>query len=149
MAAFVSNLEKLGMKVTYRTVDSTLYTERLKNFDFDMIVASYGQSLSPGNEQRNFWHSEAADTPGSNNYAGIKSKAVDGLIERIIYAKNQEELVAACKALDRVLWYGYYLVPNWYMSGYRIAYHDKFIQPGVLPKYYGPLQLILTWWMAK
>lgn len=149
MAAFVSNLEKLGMKVSYRTIDSTLYTERLKNFDFDMIVASYGQSLSPGNEQRNFWHSEAADKPGSNNYAGIKSKAVDGLIEKIIYAKNQDELTAACKALDRVLWYGYYLVPNWYMSGYRIAYHDKFSQPEVLPQYYGPLQLILTWWMEK
>lgn len=149
MAAFVSNLEKLGMKVSYRTIDPTLYTERLKNFDFDMIVASYGQSQSPGNEQRNFWHSDAADKPGSNNYAGIKSKAVDGLIDKIIYAKNKEELVAACKALDRVLWYGYYLVPNWYMSGYRIAYHDIFSQPEVLPKYYGPLQLLLTWWVNK
>jgi len=147
MAAFVSNLERLGMKVSYRTIDSTLYTERLKNFDFDMVVASYGQSLSPGNEQRNYWHSEAADRPGSNNYAGIRSEAVDGLIERIIYAENQEQLAAACRALDRVLWYGYYLVPNWYMSGYRIAYHNKFSQPETLPKYYTPMQLILTWWL--
>ncbi|SHO50138.1 extracellular solute-binding protein [Desulfopila aestuarii] len=147
MAAYVGNLEKLGMKVSYRTIDSTLYTERLKSFDFDMIVAAYGQSQSPGNEQRNFWHSEAADQPGSNNYAGIKSKAVDYLIDKIIYAGNQEELVAASRALDRVLWYGYYLVPNWYMSGHRIAYHNKFSMPEVLPDYYAPLQLIMTWWL--
>lgn len=149
MAAFVNNLEKLGIKANYRTIDPTLYTEKLKNFDFDMIVASYGQTLSPGNEQRNFWHSEAADNPGSNNYAGIKSAAVDGLVERIIYAKNEEELFAACKALDRVLWYGYYLIPNWYMSGHRIAYHDKFSQPDMLPKYYSPIQLLMTWWSGK
>lgn len=149
MAPFVSNLEKLGMKVSYRTIDPTLYTDRLKNFDFDMIVASYGQSLSPGNEQRNFWHSEAADKPGSSNYAGIRSKAVDGLVEKIIYAKSQDELVAACKALDRVLWYGYYLVPNWYMSGHRMAFDNKFAQPEILPKYYTPLQLIMTWWLEK
>lgn len=147
MAAFVGNLDKLGMKVTYRTIDSTLYAERLKNFDFDMIVVSYGQSQSPGNEQRNYWSSEAADQPGSNNYAGIKSKAVDGLVDRIIYAKDQTELAAACKALDRVLWYGYYLVPNWYMSGYRIAFRDKFSQPKVLPDYYSPTHLFLTWWL--
>jgi len=147
MAAYVGNLEKLGMKVSYRTIDSTLYAERLKNFDFDMIVASYGQSQSPGNEQRNFWHSEAADQPGSNNYAGIKSKAVDYLIDRIIYATDEDELVAAAKALDRVLWYGYYLVPNWYMNGHRIAYQNKFSMPAVLPEYYAPLQLIMTWWL--
>lgn len=147
MASFVSNLEKLGMKVSYRTIDQTLYTERLKSFDFDMIVTTYGQSQSPGNEQRNFWHSEAADTPGSNNYAGIKSPAVDDLIDRIIYANSQDELIAACRALDRVLWYGYYLVPNWYMSGHRLAYHDIFAQPEKLPEYYSPIQLIMTWWL--
>jgi len=147
MAPFVSNLEKLGMQVSYRTVDPTIYTERLKNFDFDMIVVTYGQSLSPGNEQRNYWQSDAADHPGSNNYAGIKDRAVDRLIDRIIYSKDKVELVAACRALDRVLWYGYYLVPNWYMSGHRIAYHNIFSQPEELPKYYSPIQLILTWWI--
>jgi len=147
MASFVGNLEKLGIKVSYRTIDSTLYTERLKSFDFDMIVAAYGQSQSPGNEQRNFWHSEAADQPGSNNYAGIKSKAVDFLIDRIIYAGSETELLAATKALDRVLWYGYYLVPNWYMNGHRIAYRNTFSMPEVLPEYYSPLQLIMTWWL--
>ena len=147
MASYAANLEKLGMRVQYRTIDPTLYTERVKNFDFDMIVTSYGQSLSPGNEQRNFWHSSAADTPGSRNYAGIKSVAVDGLIERIIYAENSSELTAACKALDRVLWYGYYLVPNWYMSGHRLVYHNKFRQPQTLPEYYGEMQLLMTWWL--
>lgn len=149
MAAFTANLEKLGMQVRYRTVDPALYTERLKEFDFDMIVATYGQSLSPGNEQRNFWHSSAADTPGSRNYAGIKSKAVDSLVDRIIYATDGEQLKAACKALDRVLWYGYYLVPNWYTDGHRIVYSNKLQQPGTLPRYYSPSQLLMTWWLKR
>lgn len=147
MASFVSNLEKLGMKITYRTIDPTLYTERLKNFDFDMIVTTYGQSLSPGNEQRNFWHSDAADMKGSRNYAGIRSVVVDSLIDRIIYARDNNELTAACKALDRVLWHGYYLVPNWYMSGHRIAYRNKFHQPPRLPAYFSPTQWLMTWWL--
>lgn len=146
MAPFVRNLEKLGMKVSTRVIDPTLYVARLKEFDFDMIVSTYGQSMSPGNEQRDFWFSEAADRQGSRNFAGIRSPAVDGLVEKIIYAQNAEQLTAACKALDRVLWYGYYLVPNWYMSGYRIAYNDKFLMPEVLPKYYSPTTLFMTWW---
>ncbi len=149
MAAFVNNLQKLGIDASYRTIDPTLYTEKLKNFDFDMIVASYGQSLSPGNEQRNLWHSEAADKSGSSNYAGIKSDAIDGLIEKIIYAQTEKQLIAACRALDRVLWYGYYLVPNWYMNGHRIAYHDKFLMPEILPRYYSSIEYILTWWSKQ
>jgi microcin C transport system substrate-binding protein len=149
MASFVANLEKLGMDVSYRTVDPTLYVERVKKFDFDMIVATYGQSLSPGNEQRDFWHSSAADTPGSRNFAGIRSAAVDGLIDKIIYATNAEELTAACKALDRALWYGYYLIPNWYTDGHRIVYTNKFQQPDVLPKYYSASKYLMTWWIKK
>jgi len=149
MAPFARNLEKLGMKVRYRVIDMTLYTARLKKFDFDMIVASYGQSMSPGNEQRNFWHSEAADRQGSRNYAGIRSPAIDGLVDKVIYSRNEEQLTAACKALDRALWYGYYLVPNWYMSGYRIAYHNKFSMPEVLPRYYSPNTLFMTWWSRE
>jgi microcin C transport system substrate-binding protein len=146
MAPYVKNLEKLGMRVRYRTIDPALYEERLQKFDFDMIVHVYGQSQSPGNEQRNFWHSDAAEQKGSNNYAGIQSAAVDDLVEKIIYAKNQDELTAACKALDRVLWYGYYLVPNWYLDGHRLSYYDKFHQPANLPLYYNYLQLLMTWW---
>ena len=147
MAPYVSNLKKLGIHAEYRTIDPALYTDREQKFDFDMIVHVYGQSLSPGNEQRNFWHSTVADIPGAKNLAGVKDPAVDAMVEKIIYAQTQEELTAACKALDRVLWYGFYLVPNWYMNGYRLAYHNIFQQPETLPLYYDPVQLLMTWWL--
>ena len=147
MAAYVKNLEKLGIRAEYRVVDMALYSERVKNFDFDMIVSTFGQSQSPGNEQRNYWHSAAVSQPGSQNYAGVNSPAVDVLVEKIIYAATREELTAACRALDRVLWYGYYLVPNWYLPVHRIGYHDKFIAPAPLPVYYDPFQLLMTWWL--
>lgn len=147
MAGYVKNLKKLGIQASYRTLDQTLYVERLKTFDFDMIVAVYGQSQSPGNEQRNYWHSSSADKFGSQNYAGIRSPVVDDLVDRIIYAKTKDELVAASSALDRVLWYGYYLIPNWYLPVYRLSYRDKFLAPAVLPLYYNPFQLLMTWWM--
>lgn len=149
MAAYVKNLEKLGIHAEYRVIDPALYAERLKTFDFDMIVMSYGQSQSPGNEQRNYWHSASADRVGSQNYAGIKSAAVDGLVDKIIYAETKEELIAGCKALDRVLWYGYYMVPNWYLPVHRISYHNMFSMPQQLPLYYDPFQLLLTWWVKK
>jgi len=146
MAAYVENLAKLGMKVSYRTIDPAVYTERIRNFDFDMIVEVYGQSQSPGNEQRNFWSSAAASQPGSDNYAGIHDKAIDALIDKVIYAGTQEELTAACHALDRALWYGYYLVPNWYIDNHRIGYRNIFGQPEKLPLFYDPYQLLWTWW---
>jgi microcin C transport system substrate-binding protein len=146
IAPFANNLQKLGIQVDYRTIDPALYADRLQNFDFDMIVHTYGQSLSPGNEQRNFWHSESAKTKGSQNLAGVSAPVTDFLVEKVIYASNQEELTAACKALDRVLWYEYYLIPNWYMNGYRLAYYNKFSQPDNIPKYYNHFQILLTWW---
>jgi len=146
MAPYVKNLKKLGIKANYRTTDSALYVDRVKKFDFDMIVATFGQSQSPGNEQRSFWHSSSADTIGSRNYAGIRSNAVDYLVEEVIYAKNRQTLTAACKALDRVLWYGYYLVPNWYLAVHRLAYNTTFIKPAELPLYYTPWDLLMTWW---
>lgn len=149
MAPYVRNLKKLGMEVDYRKIDPALYTDRIQNFDFDMVVHVYGESLSPGNEQKNYFHSESADRKGSKNLAGIKNPVVDALVEKIIYAQTQEELTAACKALDRVLWYGYYLVPNWYLNVHRIAYHNKFLQPATLPIYYTPQQLLMTWWSKK
>lgn len=149
IAPYVKNLGQLGIEVRYRTIDETLYTERLKKFDYDMVVVSYGQSLSPGNEQRNFWHSMSVDRLGSNNYAGIQSKAVDNLIEKIIYATNKEELTAACRALDRVLWYGYYIIPNWHLNSHRITYRNVFEMPATLPKYYSANQLIDTWWFKE
>jgi microcin C transport system substrate-binding protein len=149
IAPYANNLKKLGIQVDYRTIDPALYAERLQNFDFDMIVHTYGQSLSPGNEQRNFWYSESAKTKGSQNLAGISAPVTDFLVEKIIYAPNQEELTAACKALDRVLWYEYYVVPNWYMNGYRLAYYNKFSQPNIIPKYYNHFQLLMTWWKKQ
>jgi microcin C transport system substrate-binding protein len=147
MAGYVKNLKKLGIQASYRTIDPTLYVERLKTFDFDMIVTGYGQSQSPGNEQRNYWQSFSADRAGSHNYAGVRSPAVDGLVDRIIYARTREELMAACRALDRVLWYGYYLVPNWYLPVHRLAYKNIFSTPETLPLYYDPFQLLMTWWL--
>lgn len=146
MASYVKNLQKLGIKASYRTIDPTLYTERVKTFDFDMIVASYGQSQSPGNEQRNFWHSSVAAVTGSRNYAGIQSPVVDALVDKVIYAENRLQLIAACRALDRVLWYGYYLVPNWYLGSHRISYYNKFHFPAQLPLYYNPFDLLMTMW---
>ncbi|MBU1059356.1 MAG: extracellular solute-binding protein [Proteobacteria bacterium] len=149
MAPYVRNLKRLGMEVDYRTIDPALYTDRIQNFDFDMIVHVYGQSMSPGNEQKNFWHSESADHLGSKNLAGIKDPVVDSMVDKIIYAQTQEELTAACKALDRVLWYGYYLVPNWYLNVHRLAYSNSFEQPAVLPRYYNYFQLLMTWWSKE
>lgn len=146
MAAFTENLRKIGIEARYRTIDPTLYADRINNFDFDMCVFVYGQSLSPGNEQRNFWHSDSASQNGSRNLAGIKNKVVDDLVEKIIYAKNQRQLTAACRALDRVLWYGYYIVPNWYADSHRVVYHNKFNIPDIIPTYYNYNQFQMTWW---
>ncbi len=146
MAGYVQNLRKIGVDARYRTIDPALYTERINNFDFDMCVFVFGQSQSPGNEQRNYWHSEAAERKGSRNIAGIRDPVVDMLVEQIIYAENRDQLIAACHALDRVLWYGYYLVPNWYLDTHRLAYHNKFNLPETLPVYYDYISFLLTWW---
>src|SRR5262249_42963264 len=100
---YKASLERLGVGVTVRTVDPSQYQNRLRNWDFDIVTALWLQSLSPGNEQRDFWGSQAADTPAARNLCGIKNPAVDSLIERIILAKTRPELVAATRALDRVL----------------------------------------------
>lgn len=149
MAAYTANLKKIGIEASYRTIDPALYTDKINNFDFDMCVFVYGQSQSPGNEQINFWHSKAADRTGSRNLSGIKDEAVDALIDEIIYAKDGKELTIAAKALDRVLWYGYYLVPNWHLSGHRIAYHNKFNTPDTYPTYYDYMTFVMTWWQKK
>ncbi len=146
IAPFAQNLKKLGIVVNYRTIDPALYTDRIQKFDFDMVVHVYGQSLSPGNEQWNFWHSQVVDKVGSKNLAGIQSPVVDALVEKIIYVPTQEELTAACKALDRVLWYGYFVLPNWFMDGHRLAYFNKFQMPNNVPIYYNHYQLLMTWW---
>jgi microcin C transport system substrate-binding protein len=144
---FKQNLERLGIKVDIRTVDSSQYINRLDNFDFDMTTVVWAQSLSPGNEQRNFWSSRAADRPGSRNLAGIKDPVVDALIDKIISAPNRKSLVTACRALDRVLLWGFYCIPQWTNRTYRIAYWNKFGKPKIKPKY--ALGFIDTWWVDK
>ena len=146
LAIFANNLRRLGIVVHYRTIDPALYVSRVKSFDYDMIVTSFGQSQSPGNEQMSYWHSSSVHNEGSRNYAGVDSSAVDALVGKIIYATNREELSAACKALDRVLWFGYYTIPNWYLPVHRLSYTNEFEQPQKLPLYYEPFQALMTWW---
>ncbi len=146
MAPYARNLEKLGIQASYRTIDVTLYIRNMRTFDYDMTVYVFGQSQSPGNEQRDMWSSEAADQDGSRNYAGVNSEVVDALVDKIIYASNQEELTTACRALDRVLWYGYYVVPNWFAPAHRVVYWDKFQRPQQEPLYYAPFDALMTWW---
>lgn len=146
MAPYARNLEKLGIQASYRTIDVALYIRNMRTFDYDMTVYVFGQSQSPGNEQRDMWSSSAADQHGSRNYAGVKSEVVDALVDKIIYASSQDELTTACRALDRVLWYGYYVVPNWFAPAHRVVYWDKFKRPEKEPLYYAPFDALLTWW---
>lgn len=148
-APYIKNLNTLGIEASTRGVDQALYADRMKNFDFDMAVTVYGQSQSPGNEQRDFWSSGAAEQKGSRNLAGIRSPVVDALVDKVIYAQTQEELLVACRALDRVLWYGYYLVPNWYLDHYRLAYAARLKHPERLPLYYNPYQWLDAWWIEE
>ncbi len=130
---FVQNLEKLGIKANVRTVDVAQYQNRLDNRDFDMVVGSWGQSQSPGNEQLEFWGTEAADQPGSRNLAGIKDPAIDALIQKVISAPDRDALVVRTKALDRALLWGHYVIPQWHLGYERIAFWDKFGRPKVTP----------------
>ena len=149
IAPYAKNLEKLGIIAKYRTIDPALYTRHLQEFDFDMVVQVFGQSQSPGNEQRDYWHSSAADRKGSRNIIGIKDKAVDNLVDKVIYAENQEQLTAACQALDRVLWHNRYVIPNWYVNSHRVTYWNTFDKPATQPVYYTPFQALMTWWLKK
>ena len=140
---YARNLKKIGIEAKVRTVDSAQYERRLETFSFDMAVISRGQSLSPGNEQRDFWSSSSANIKGSRNYTGISNHVVDFLIKKIIAAKDRKSLVTATRALDRVLLFGHYVVPHWYLQYFRIAYWDKFGKPKKNPKYDLALD---TWW---
>ena len=138
------SLERLGIEVSVRVVDSSQYVNRVRARDFDVIVAGWAQSLSPGNEQRDFFGAEAADREASRNYGGIKDPAVDAMIERVIFARDREELVAATKALDRVLLWNHYVVPTWTSSVSRTARWDRLGKPEKLPHYsYGFPDI---WW---
>lgn len=141
---FVGQLKRLGIKARIATVDVIQYKNRLDSFDYDMIVSVWGQSLSPGNEQRYYWGSEAADSKGSMNYAGVKNPVIDALIDKVISATTAEELTTATHALDRVLLWSYLVVPHWHTPVLRYVYWDKFEMPKGIPmKGISPL----TWWV--
>ena len=144
--AFARNLERLGMRARVRTVDPSQYQNRVDDFDFDMVVGSFGQSLSPGNEQRDFWTSVAADTKGSRNIIGIRDLAVDELVELVISAPDRVQLIARTRALDRVLLWGHYVVPHWHIRTFRLVYWEKFGRPALRPKYGLALD---SWWVDQ
>jgi microcin C transport system substrate-binding protein len=138
-------LERIGIPVTLRVVDAAQFQNRLRSFDFDLTTDLWAQSLSPGNEQREFWGSAAADRPGSRNTAGIKDAGVDALIDRVVFAKDRAELVAATRALDRVLLHHDYMVPQWWSQNTLTARWDRFGRPGKLPEY-GGSGFPTIWW---
>ncbi len=144
LGPYARNLARLGIKADLRMVDTSQYINRLTNYDFDMTVHVWGQSLSPGNEQRYFWTSAAADMPGSQNLAGIKDPVVDALVETLVTARGRDDLVTVCRALDRVLLWGHYVIPNWHLGGWRVAWWDKFGRPEVQPPYDTGL---FNWWV--
>jgi microcin C transport system substrate-binding protein len=145
MLFFKPSLERLGIAVSVRTIDPSQYENRLRSWDFDIVVSSWGESLSPGNEQREYWGSQAADMAGSRNIIGIKNPAIDKLIERVIFTKDRDDLVAATKALDRVLLWNHYVVPQWNYPKVRTARWDRFGQPAEMPKY-GLSGFPTIWW---
>jgi microcin C transport system substrate-binding protein len=135
---YLKSLRTLGIAAQTRVEDQSIYIQKVKRFDFDMIVENFPQSESPGNEQRDMWHSTSADTPDSRNIIGIKDAAIDALVDAVIRASTRPDLVTATHALDRVLWFNHYMVPHWYMSAYRTAYWNRFSLPKTLPLQFGP-----------
>jgi microcin C transport system substrate-binding protein len=149
MALFYKpSLERIGVATSIRVVDDVQYQNRLRTFDFDMIVDLWGESLSPGNEQREYWGSQTADQPGSRNAIGIKNPAVDTLIDNLIFAKDRAGLIAATKALDRVLLWNFYVVPQFTYGFQRYARWDRFSHPEPLPQYGISGFPALWWWDA-
>ena len=141
---FRRNLARLGIDARIRLVDTSQYINRLREFDFDMVVGSWGQSESPGNEQRSYWSSKAAASPAARNFAGIKDPVVDELIESVISAPDRKGLVTRTRALDRVLLWGHYVIPNWHVRVDRIASWNKFSRPEVVPRRGTSLDY---WWL--
>ena len=141
---FANNLKKIGIDARLRTVDASQYTNRVRSFDYDMIWSIWGETMNPGNEQMDYWGSQAATQQGSRNYAGISNPAIDALIKMIIFAPNRDEQVAAIKAMDRVLLANHYVVPLFYSNNSRLAYWDRMAHPAELPEY--SIGFPEVWW---
>lgn len=144
MLPFISNLAKIGIKMSFRNIEVNIFKNRLDNFDFDMAILSYPMSQMPGNEQKEMWGSQAADNKGSMNWAGVKNPIAEELINGFIKAQNKDDYLAYIKAFDRVMRHEYYLIPQWYAPYQRVAYRDKFEHPKTDLKV--GLQT-MTWWM--
>lgn len=140
---FANNLKKLGIEVDVRLIDSNQYVQRVRSFDFDVITQVIPQSDSPGNEQREYWHSDTADVNGSRNYMGVSDPVVDELIGLLIQSSDREQLVTRVRALDRVLLHSHYVIPQWHLNVDRIAYWQKLVRPDAVPKNGTDLS---NWW---
>lgn len=132
---FAKNLKKLGIEAKIRKVDDSQYINRVRNFEYDMVVELLGQSLFPGNEQNYYWNSQVANTKGSKNFAGVQDSVVDELITKLLNATSQEERIAIGKALDRVLLWGFYVLPHFNLPAFRIAYWHTIAMPSQIPPY--------------
>jgi microcin C transport system substrate-binding protein len=141
---YAQQLQRLGIEMRTRTVDTAQYQARTDAFDFDMTVDVFGQSLSPGNEQRDYWTCEKARQEGSRNAIGLCDPAVDELVELVIAAPDREALITRTRALDRVLLWGHYVVPHWHSRVFRVAFWDKFDRPATPPRYGLGFD---TWWV--
>jgi microcin C transport system substrate-binding protein len=144
VSPFIRNLERLGIEANIRLVDVSQYIARLRSYDFDIVVSGFGQSSSPGNEQRDYWHSSSANKEGSRNLIGIQNPAIDYLVEQLIQSPDREQLVLRTRALDRVLQWNHYVIPQYHINKYRVAYWDKFAMPETRPKYALGFN---TWWI--
>ncbi|GED22540.1 extracellular solute-binding protein [Halomonas halmophila] len=140
----LQNLERLGIQGNIRVVDVNQYLNRLRNFDFDIIVGSFPQSASPGNEQREYWGSNYADVPRSRNLIGLQSPVIDDLVEKLVAADTRSELDTAARALDRVLRWGFYVIPQWHLPATRLAFWDKLAWKEPFPQYSLDLD---AWWI--
>jgi len=148
MGSFQRNLQILGIKTNLKSVDTSQYKQLLDNFEYDSFVNTFAESLSPGTEQMSYWHSSSAETKGGMNYLGVQNPVVDKLVEAIIAAKDKETVVATTHALDRVLLWNYYVIPQWHIGSFRLLYWNKFEHPETLPKYDSQFGL-MNWWVKK
>ncbi len=147
---FIQSLKRLGIQATIRKVEVSQYIDRSRSFEFDVMTLSIGQSLSPGMEQIEYWHSTSADTPSSRNIAGIKNPAIDSLIKNVVEAKEREDLITATRALDRALLHNWFVIPQWYIDSHRVAYWDKFSRPAIAAKYDRDFDTnLFTWWIDE
>ncbi|MEL1087567.1 extracellular solute-binding protein [Pseudomonas sp. OB66] len=142
---YIENLNSIGIDARLRTVDRAQYKQRLDQFDFDMISMTLGQTLSPGLEQWQYFHSSQVNVKGSKNYAGIANPVVDHLLEQLLAARTRDEQVAAGKALDRVLLWQHYSIPNWYLNYHRLAYRNRLAFVTTPPYTLG----LSAWWLKS